>query len=433
MRALVVGAALSGIAISKLLVKKGYEVYLTDIKAIKEKEELETLGIKVYDGGHPDLLKELSYDLVIKNPGIKYDTPFIKDLVDAGYTILNEIDVALSFVSRYRYAAITGTNGKTTTTTLLGEILKRGERKSFACGNIGLPVSEIVLDNGDDDIDLAIEIAAFQLIAAPHFHPLVSVCMNLTPDHIDYFHDLDAYYEAKMLVYKNQRDDDWFLLNIDDEKIIEHAKDIKCKVITFSLEKKADLMRDGDKITLFGKELFDVHDLRLPGKHNLYNAMVAACMAYKMGIATSDIKDAISKFKGVRHRLEYVDTIDGVAYYNDSKGTNPDATKVALSSFKEVILLAGGYDKKTGFKEIVPYLKHVKKMFVYGKTKYEIKKIYPEAVICEDLKEATLRAKDAAGSGDVILLSPMCASWDQFNNYEERGDYFVKLVESFRI
>ena len=433
MKALIIGAAMSGAACARLLNKKGYEVYLTDAKAIDDKESLVLEGIKVYDNGHPDLLKTIDYDMIVKNPGIKYDVPFVKYFVDKGYHLLNEIEVAFRYAKNYTYASITGTNGKTTTTTLLGEMLKTQDPLNGVAGNIGRPLSEIVMKYEKQPLKIAMEISAFQLVACESYHPLVSVCTNLSPDHIDYFKDVDKYYKAKMLVYKNQRDDDWFLLNIDDEKIIGHAKDIKCKVITFSLEKKADLMRDGDKITLFGKELFDVHDLRLPGKHNLYNAMVAACMAYKMGIATSDIKDAISKFKGVRHRLEYVDTIDGVAYYNDSKGTNPDATKVALSSFKEVILLAGGYDKKTGFKEIVPYLKHVKKMFVYGKTKYEIKKIYPEAVICEDLKEATLRAKDAAGSGDVILLSPMCASWDQFNNYEERGDYFVKLVESFRI
>ena len=433
MKALVIGAALSGIAISKLLINKGYDVYLTDMKEVKDKEDLKSLGIKVYDNGHPDSLKDIDYDLIIKNPGIKYDAPFVKYFCDKGYFMHNEADIALRYAPNYKYAAITGTNGKTTTTTLLGELLKYKKNKSFACGNIGLPVSQIVLENGDDDIDLAIEIAAFQLVAMEDFHPLVSVCMNLTPDHIDYFKELDRYYKAKMLVYKGQSADDWFLENIDDEKIVEYAKDIKCKVITFSIDKKADLMVKNDKVTLFDETLFELKDLRLPGKHNLYNAMVAAAMAYKMGVKTCDIQDGIRKFKGVKHRLEYVDTIDGISYYNDSKGTNPDATKVALESFDKVILLAGGYDKKTGFKEIKPYLDHVKKMYVYGDTKYEIQKIYPEAIVCDNLKEATIKAKEEARSGDIILLSPMCASWDQFNNFEERGDYFVELVKSFRI
>lgn len=432
MRALVIGAALSGIAISRLLNQKGYEVYLSDLKAIPQKETLEKLGIKVYDNGHPDLLKELHYDLIVKNPGIKYDTPFVKWFLDKGYFMHSEIDVALSYAPKFKYAAITGTNGKTTTTALLGELLKH-QGPSFACGNIGYPVSEVVLDHGDEEAKLAIEIAAFQLLGCQDFHPSVSVCMNLTPDHIDYFKDLDAYYKAKMMVYASQSGDDWFLYNLDDENISRYAKDIKCKVVTFSQVRDADLMLKDDKIVLFGQELFSLDDLKIPGKHNLYNAMVASAMALKMGVTKEDIKKGIREFKGVKHRLQYVDTIDGVSYYNDSKGTNPDATKMAITSFEKVTLLAGGYDKKTGFEEIRPYLDHVAKMYVYGATKEQIRAIYPEAVLCDDLKEATLKAKAEAKPGEIILLSPMCASWDQFNNFEERGDYFVELVESFRV
>ncbi len=433
MRALIIGAALSGIANAKLLANKGYEVFLTDLKKVPAKEELAKLGIKVYDNGHPDVLKDIKYDLIVKNPGIKYDTPFVKYFCDQGCFMHNEADIALRYAPDYKYAAITGTNGKTTTTTLLGELLKYKKGKSFACGNIGLPVSQIVLENGNDDIDLAIEIAAFQLVAMKDFHPLVSVCMNLTPDHIDYFKDVDKYYRAKMLVYDKQTGDDWFLKNIDDENVLKYAEGVKCRVITFSIDKQADLMVEGDKVTLFGKTLFKLEDLKLPGRHNLYNAMVAACMAHKMGVLTDDIQRGIREFKGVRHRLEYVDTIEGVTYYNDSKGTNPDATKVALSAFDKVILLAGGYDKKTGFDDIIPYLNHVKRMYVYGDTRHEIKRICPEAVVCEDLKEAVLKAREWAQSGDIILLSPMCASWDQFSNFEERGDFFVELVKSFRV
>ncbi len=432
MRYLVIGAAKSGTAVSKLLASNGNEVWLTDKNAIAEKEELSTLGIKVYDNGHPDILFDTNFDVIVKNPGIKYDVPLVKHFLKLGIPIINEIEVALSYAPNYRYGAITGTNGKTTITTILGELLKKGNRDSYTCGNIGLPISDIVLKEGDRDINLAIEIAAFQLIGCPSFHPVVSVCTNLSPDHLDYFESLEAYYKAKMLIYKNQREDDWFILNVDDEMLIKYAKEVPCKIITCSTEKEADLCVRDEVVYLFDTPLFVATDLKIPGKHNLKNAMMAAAMAYKMGVKPEDIKQVLSNFTGVRHRLEYVGKINGVSYYNDSKGTNPAAAKVALEAFDEVIILAGGYDKKTGFDEIMPYLNRIKKMYVYGATKDKLKAIYPEAVVCKDLKEATIRAKDEAKEGDIILLSPMCASWDQFKDYEERGDFFVDLVETFK-
>ena len=432
MKALIIGAALSGNACAKLLVSKGYEVYLTDYNLIQEKEELTELGIKVFDGGHPDLLKEIKYDLIVKNPGIKYTVPFVDYFVKAGYDIKNEIEVASTFVKNYNYASITGTNGKTTTTTLLGEFLKTKNSRNDAVGNIGKPLSTIVLEHGDETLDFAVEIAAFQLLGCFEYHPCVSVCMNLSPDHVDYFGGVDAYYKAKMLVYKNQCGDDWFLQNIDDALINQYAKDVPCKVVTFSLEKEADLCVKDGKVTLFDKVLFEVSDLKLPGRHNLYNAMVAAAMAYKMGVSIESIQDVIKNFKGVKHRLQFVREINGVRYYNDSKGTNPDSTEVAIKAFdKPVTLLAGGYDKKTGFASIMPYLKDVKKMYVFGETKDQLKAIYPEAVVLETMEEALNLAHQEAIAGDIVLLSPMCASWDQFKNFEERGDIFVSIVESF--
>ena len=432
MKALVIGAALSGIAVSKLLSSKGYEVYLTDAREISSKSELERLGIRVYDMGHPDLLKEIEYDIIVKNPGIKYSVPFVKYFKDKGYKLLNEIEVASSYV-RYNYGAITGTNGKTTTTTLLGEFLKTKNTNNGPAGNIGLPLSDIVMNHPCEELDIAVEIAAFQLLGCEKFHPVVSVCMNLTPDHVDYFGDVDAYYEAKMLVYKNQRDDDWFLLNVDDDNVVRFAKDIKCQTVTFSLKKDADLMVKDGTVTLFNEKLFDVKELKLPGRHNLQNTMVAAAMAKRMGVKSSDIENVIRGFNGVKHRLEFIEEIDGVRYYNDSKGTNPDSTMVALEAFDDnVILLAGGYDKKTGFDSIKPYLHHVKKMMVFGATKYQIKELYPDAIVCDTMAEAIDIAHKEAVSGDVVLLSPMCASWDQFNNFEERGDQFASIVRELK-
>ena len=432
MKSLVIGAGISGLDCARLLNAKGYEVYLTDMHAIKEKDELEGLGIKVFDNGHPDLLKEIKYDLIVKNPGIKYQTPFVDYFVKAGYLIYNEIDVASSFVKNYRYASITGTNGKTTTTTLLGELLKNNNPKNDTVGNIGHALSDVVLKNGDEKLDMAVEISAFQLLACHSYHPVVSVVTNLSPDHVDYFETEDNYYKAKMLVYKHQSGDDWFLLNLDDEVVNRYVHDVPCKIVTYSLDKEADLCLKGNHICLYDEVLFDVDDLRIPGKHNVYNAMVAAAMAYKLGVKPADIKKTIQNFKGVEHRIEFVKEVDGVKYYNDSKGTNPNSTSVALKAFeKPVILLAGGYDKKTGFAEIVPFLDKVKTMYVFGETKYQLKELYPNAIVCEDLVEATQKAHDGAVNGDVVLLSPMCASWDQFNNFEERGELFASIVKKF--
>lgn len=429
MKVLVIGAALSGSEVSKLLVKQGYEVILTDAKTIENKKELEELGIKVFDGGHPESLKNEKYDFIVKNPGIKYNTPFVDYFVKRGDKVLNEIEVASKFVN-YKYGAITGTNGKTTTTTLLGEILKKKYKDlAYTSGNIGNPLSSIVSSNINKECYIALEISGFQLLACPEFKPHVSTIMNLTPDHLDYFDNVDDYYASKCLIYKNQDKNDYFIRNIDDEEIVKRTNDVKCNVINMSLNKDADLCLKGDKVVYKDVELFNANDLKLVGKHNLMNAMVAACMGYLLGVDVIDIKEAISEFKGIEHRIEFVKEINGVKYYNDSKGTNVDSTVVALKAFDQpVILLAGGHDKHTGFKEVMPYLNKVKNMFVFGETKEELKSIYPNAILVEDMREALEKANETAKEGDIVLLSPMCSSYDQFKNFEERGDIFKELV-----
>ena len=430
-KVLVIGAALSGCAVSRLLVKKGYDVVLTDMKKVPESYELENLGISVYDEGHPEFLKSFEYEFIVKNPGIPYHVPFVKHFVEKNVPIYNEIEVALWYGKNLQVGAVTGTNGKTTTTTLLGELLKRKRANAETAGNIGRPLSDLVIEDEEAEKDIAMEIAAFQLVACPAFHPVVSVCMNLTPDHLDYFKDLNKYYEAKMLVHKNQTEQDWFLRNIDDPEIMKLTNNLSCKVVDFSMEKQADLCVKDGNVMLYDEVLFSVADCHLPGKHNLQNCMVAACMAYRMGVSLDDIRAGISEFKGVEHRLEYVETIHDVRYYNDSKGTNTDATITALKSFDQsVILIAGGYDKKTGFEELRPYLDKIKLMVVYGETKLQLKRLMPSAIICDNLMDAVEVVFDKAQKGDVVLFSPVCASWDQFKNFEERGRLFKELVRN---
>lgn len=431
MKVLIIGAARSGTQAALLLAAHHHAVTLTDMKQIDAKRELEEAGVQVLDHGHPEFLKMENWDLIVKNPGIPYQAPFVQYFVEKQVRIVNEIEVASWFTDQFAYAAVTGTNGKTTTTTLLAELLQRKRPNARAAGNIGVPLSEIVREQGDQKTDIALEVAAFQLVAMEKFHPVVSVCMNLTPDHLDYFGSLEAYYEAKMLVWKNQRDDDWFLMNLDDPEIVRRCADLPCRGVTFSLNQPADLCLRQDQVWLFDQPLFALSDLHLPGKHNLQNAMVAAAMAVKMGVSADQIRAGIQAFKGVEHRIEFVAEIQGARYYNDSKGTNVDATCVALNAFdKPVILLAGGYDKKTGFEGLKPVLERIKTMIVYGETRAQLKALRPDAIVVETMQEAVDQAYQLAGEGDIVLLSPVCASWDQFTDYEQRGRQFKEQVHA---
>ncbi|MBR2745420.1 MAG: UDP-N-acetylmuramoyl-L-alanine--D-glutamate ligase [Erysipelotrichaceae bacterium] len=430
MKTLVIGAARSGLAIARYLNKRGYEVYLTDAKAIAEKRQLEADGIKVFDEGHPDFLKDIEYDLIIKNPGIKYTVPFVKHFVDKGYPIYNEMDICLHDQPQHRYAAITGTNGKTTTTTLLGGLLKTLNPDNAYCGNIGIPVADVIDGHENDSLQLAIEVGAFQLLGLEYFHPYVSVIMNMTTDHVDYFGTEDAYYRSKILVYKNQDENDYFLRNVDDENVLKYAQSIPCRIIDFSLIRDdVDLCVRNNRVYYRGVELFDLASFRLPGMHNVQNAMVAGCMAYLMGVRPEVIKEYIENFRGVEHRIEFVKEINGIRYYNDSKGTNVDSTVMALKAFKQPVhLLAGGYDKKTGYDGLKDYLGNVVQIYAYGDTRNQFLNLGVKTVLYDNLHDALLAASRNARKGHVVLLSPASASWDQYPNFEVRGEEFKKIV-----
>ena len=425
---LVICCARSGYWVSLLLNQHNYQVTITDSKTIAEKDELIALGISVFDNGHPEFLVSKNWEFIVKNPGISYHNEFVSKFNDLAIQIYTEIEIALRYAPEFTYGAITGTNGKTTTTALLYEILK-SEKSAFASGNIGTPLSETVYKHHDIEAMIAIEISAFQLLGAPSFHPLVSTITNLTPDHLDYFDSLDSYYRAKTLVYRNQYGDDWFIRNIDDPNVVKYAQGINCQIIDMSIKQDADLMIKDDHVLLFNKPLFKVDSLKLIGKHNLQNAMIAATMAYKMGVKIASIQKVIANFEAIEHRIEFVSDIDGVKYYNDSKATNTDSTIIALKSFNEpVILLAGGYDKHTGFKDLKAYQSKIKQLIVYGATKYELAKLNENTIVVENLKEALMKAHDIAIKDDTVLFSPACASYDQFDNYEQRGKIFKQLV-----
>ncbi len=430
MNVLVIGAARSGIAAAKLLAKHGYSVTLTDQKVVASKEELEALGIVVYDNGHPDFLKEQDYEFIVKNPGIPYHAPFVAFFKEKGVPIYTEIETAYRLAPNFTYGAITGTDGKTTITTLLYKMLKAQFEKAKVAGNIGIPLSEVVLESDDNPTPVALELSNFQLLGIDQFHPHISVVSNLAPDHLDYMDSLEDYYASKFKIYQNETMDDFFIRNLDDPEIMHYAKNIPCQVIDFSLTNpQANLRVEEGSVYLDALRLFQVADLKLVGSFNLANAMMAAAMAWHLGVEQSTIEQVIQTFKGVEHRIEYVDTINGVRIYNDSKATNTHSAKAALSSFPSgVRLLAGGKNKGIDYTVLKEYDDHVAKCYSFGEIQDVFQDIFSHVQSCDTMEQALDAALHEAKPGEVILLCPATSSFDQFKNYEVRGRVFKDLV-----
>lgn len=425
---LIIGAARSGIAVAKLLTHKGYKVVLSDNNEIKEKKELESMGIIVVDGGHPESLWTTKYDFVVKNPGIPYKVAIIQKVIAEGYTIYTEIEVASWYAQNHRYTAITGTNGKTTITTLLGEIFAL--HSGCVAGNIGIPLSEVTMKHEHDKIDIALELSNFQLLGTKKFNPHVSYISNLTPDHLDYMNSVEEYYASKCLIYQNQTKEDYFILNIDDPTVVEYTNNCPANVVTISICKPADIWMDEYYGYYKDVKLFACKNVKIVGKHNLMNVLATAGMAYLMGYTPIEIESVIERFSGVKHRLQFVATKHGITYYNDSKATNPNATKIAIEAFsKEIILIAGGYDKHISFSELKEVASNVKYCIGFGACKDQVIEPFNNTKQVATLEEALQAAIDYASNGDIILFAPACASFDQYNNYEERGDHFIQLVE----
>ncbi|MGB4626506.1 MAG: UDP-N-acetylmuramoyl-L-alanine--D-glutamate ligase, partial [Erysipelotrichaceae bacterium] len=386
-----------------------------------------------------DVFKK-EYDLCIKNPGVPFDSEYIKLLKARDIPIITEIELAFLVSKPQNYIAITGTNGKTTTSTLIYELLKKQfGNKAHLGGNIGTPLCDIVLSENlmeEANHYIVLEISNFQLLNIDKFRPKIATILNLTPDHIDFMGSLDFYYYSKTLIYKNMIADDIFLLNKDDEIIREYVEKypIKCNVISFSVENEdADNYIYKDYLYIDNQKILPLNSIRLVGKHNLQNVMVAISCAKKVGVSNDNIFEVISNFKGVEHRLEFVREIDNIRYYNDSKATNTDATITALKSFdKGVILLVGGFEKGLDMKPLRPYLTCVKKIIGFGASgKRMVNDLaFKQGIVVEDLKQAVLTAKKIAAKNDVILLSPATSSFDQYSCFEERGKHFKEIVNS---
>ena len=447
--AIVAGTGKSGISATKLLVNHGVKVYLfdenkdRDIEAIKEKTgDSELVQIELGELGEDALS---SSQLMVISPGIPVDAPFTDVVRNAGIPIWSEIELAYHY-GKGKIAAITGTNGKTTTTALVGEIVKAHNAKTIVVGNIGIPYTELC-DTTDDDSDTVAEISSFQLETVIDFHPNVSAILNLTPDHLNRHYTFENYGNVKFSITKNQTMDDVTVLNYDDEHtraMGEKAKD-HCHVVYFSrLEKPAGgvYVEDGDIILEDGYKKINVlaiKDLKLMGAHNVENVLAAVGISYYMGVPVDVIRDVATSFKAVAHRIEYVDTVDGVAYYNDSKGTNPDAAIKGIQAMvAPTFLIGGGYDKGSEYDEwIEAFDGKVKWLVLIGQTAQKIADCakrhgFNSIIFEENLQDAVAYCHENAVDGDAVLLSPACASWGQFDNYEQRGDMFKEYVRSYK-
>ena len=447
--AIVAGTGKSGISATKLLVNHGVKVYLfdenkdRDIEAIKEKTgDSELVQIELGELGEDALS---SSQLMVISPGIPVDAPFTDVVRNAGIPIWSEIELAYHY-GKGKIAAITGTNGKTTTTALVGEIVKAHNAKTIVVGNIGIPYTELC-DTTDDDSDTVAEISSFQLETVIDFHPNVSAILNLTPDHLNRHYTFENYGNVKFSITKNQTMDDVTVLNYDDEHtraMGEKAKD-HCHVVYFSrLEKPAGgvYLEDGDIILEDGDKKINVlaiKDLKLMGAHNVENVLAAVGISYYMGVPVDVIRDVATSFKAVAHRIEYVDTVDGVAYYNDSKGTNPDAAIKGIQAMvAPTFLIGGGYDKGSEYDEwIEAFDGKVKGLVLIGQTAQKIADCakrhgFNSIIFEENLQDAVAYCHENAVDGDAVLLSPACASWGQFDNYEQRGDMFKEYVRSYK-
>ena len=361
-------------------------------------------------------------------------------LAERGIPVITEIELAYQVAQPQHYIAITGTNGKTTTTSLTYEILARAfPGKAHLCGNIGIPLCEIVMENGlmeEGGHYIALEISNFQLVNIDKFRPEVATIINLTPDHIDFMGSLDNYYKSKTEVYRNMADSDVFLLKADDPVVREYTDRyvVKCISETFSIENEnADCIIKDGYIQIRGEKVLPLDAIKLVGKHNLQNVIIAVSAAKAVGISNDIIIDAVSAFKGVEHRIEFVREIGGVKYYNDSKGTNTDATITALKAFdRGVILLVGGFEKGLPMDEMKKHLGCVKKVIGFGACGARLVNdlVGENGIVVTTLDEAVAEANKIAESGDTVLLSPTTSSFDQYTCFEERGDHFKKIVNA---
>lgn len=437
----VLGAGKSGLASVRLLLKHRAKVFVSDSvkasKAIEAKKELDELGVPYEFGTNSHSVLEA--DTIVISPGVPVTTGILNLARSKNIPIIGEIELASGFAEA-PIVAITGTNGKTTTTTLTGAIFKDAEWNVTVAGNIGTAFADVVENAVGEKAVNVLEVSSFQLDTIKEFRPKVSVLLNITPDHLDRYKNYEAYIQSKFRIAENQKGHDIFIYNHDDEVVRSFAETVNVRTLGFSIKetlKQGAFLTDDQMIVRFGREREEVisrDKIGIPGPHNLMNAMAAVLIARSFGIEYESIRKTLTSFKGVEHRIEFVRQFQGVKYYNDSKATNVDSVKYALQSFKEpIVLIAGGKDKGNDYGAIKDLVtEHVKAIVTVGDGAKNLEKAFKGIVPLHpaeySMDKAIEIAKSLAEKGDVVLLSPACASFDMFDNYEHRGRVFKELV-----
>lgn len=431
---LVVGLAKSGYEAAKLLHRLGANVTVNDggdLSKDPHAKDLEKMGLKVIGGHHPLSLLD-SNPIIVKNPGIPYSVPLISEAEKRGLKILTEVELSY-LISEAPIIAVTGTNGKTTVTSLIGDMFDKSRQTGLLSGNIGFVASKVAQEAKPDDY-LITELSSFQLLGIEQYRPHIAIITNIYSAHLDYHGTLEDYRNAKRRIYKNQTADDFLICNYNQRHLIE-TDTLKAKVYYFSTTQEVDgiYVKDG-YIMLNGLRLIHKDDIVLPGEHNLENILAAVLAAVLGGVSIDAVIATLTSFSGIKHRLQYIGSNKTNKYYNDSKATNTLATQFALNSFNQpIIWLCGGLDRGNGFDELIPYLKNVRVMITFGETQDKLTKLGESqgkyVIRATDVKDAVNKVQDVIEPNDVVLLSPACASWDQYNTFEERGDIFI---ESFR-
>jgi len=438
-RAHIVGLGRSGLAAAQLLLKRKWELVVSDDADSEELRksalELSSQGIKVHLGGHGEALKQ-PVELAVTSPGVSWMAPMLEQRRQEGVEVISELELGWRHC-RGKVVAVTGSNGKTTTTTLLGEIFKRSGRPGFTCGNIGTPLSAVADETTDDSL-LTVEVSSYQLEGIVSFHPSVGVLLNITPDHLDRHGDLAGYARAKARLWRNQTGSDWLVYFADDPIVGGLVDEAPSRKFPFSIRERLGVGAwvENDELvvkTPAGEFRMPRSSFRMPGRHNSANALAAISAALLMGVEERAIRAAVTEFEGIPHRLELVREFDQVVWINDSKATNVDAGRWAVESVERpIILIAGGRAKGGGFRDLRDIAAgRLKRLILIGEAASDIRQDLGDLAPVEmanSLDQAVTLARKSAAPGDAVLLSPLCASFDMFRNYEDRGEQFKQLV-----
>ena len=442
-RVLVIGLAKSGVAVAKLLLHQGAIVTVNDRIPLEENPDAKSLieeGIRVLAGSHPVDLLEEHFDFVVKNPGIPYNNCMVEAAIKKDIPVYTEVEIAYHLLEGL-IIGITGSNGKTTTTTLASLMLKESfpERNVFAAGNIGIPLSQLAEQSTKEDIYVS-ELSSFQLMGIDQFKPKIACIVNIFSAHLDYHGTREEYIKAKLQLTKNQTEEDYLVYNADYPELITLIEgNTQATLVPFSRKNVLDFgasVKD-DYICFNNEKVIPVSTIQVPGIQNVENVLAAVAIAKLAGATNEGIEKAVQNFHGVKHRTQFVKEVNKRRFYNDSKATNIIATQTALRSFtnQSIILIAGGLDRGNGFDELVSDLTSISGIVLYGETKEKLQEAakvagVPVIKVVNTLEEATKKAYEISKEDDIILLSPACASWDQFKNFEIRGDEFIRVVEN---